>query len=59
LDGSTFAALSTDSAIAEVANGIYQLDAAAADMNGSIVTFRLKSTGGSDDTFVTVKTVTR
>jgi hypothetical protein len=55
-DGSSFAALSTASAIAEVGNGIYQADISAADMNATLITFKFTSTGGSDDTFVTLKT---
>ena len=53
LDGGAFAAV--DGTIAEVANGIYQFDAVAADMNGGIVTFRFAATGAAD-TFVTIRT---
>jgi len=58
IDGGAFAAVS--GAIAEVANGIYQFDALAADMNGGIITFRFLATGGTpaapDDTFLTIVT---
>jgi hypothetical protein len=58
IDGSAFGA--GTGTLAEVANGIYQYDASAADMNGKIITFRFVGTGGTpgapDDTFVTVVT---
>ena len=58
IDGSSFGA--GTGTLAEVANGIYQYDASAADMNGKIITFRFIGTGGTpgapDDTFVTVVT---
>ena len=58
IDGSSFG--SGTGTLAEVANGIYQYDASAADMNGKIITFRFVGTGGTpgapDDTFVTVVT---
>lgn len=53
IDGGAFAAVS--GSIAAVGNGIYQFDADAADMNGTIITFRFVGTG-ADDTFLTVKT---
>lgn len=56
LNASTFSALSAGSTIDEVANGIYQVDLAAADVNGDIVTYKF-SAAGADDTFVTIKTV--
>lgn len=55
LDGGAFAVVA--GTIAEVANGIYQFDASAADMNGAIVTFRFSATD-ADDTFITIKTTT-
>lgn len=46
--------------LAEVANGIYQYDASAADMNGGVITFRFRATGGTpgapDDRFITIVT---
>lgn len=58
IDGGAFVAVS--GSIAEVANGIYQFDAVAADMNGGIITFRFLATGGTpgapDDTFLTIVT---
>lgn len=58
IDGGAFGA--GTGSLAEVGNGIYQYDASAADMNGSIITFRFTGTGGTpgapDDSFVTVKT---
>ena len=53
IDGGAFAAVS--GTIAEVGNGIYQFDAAAADMNGSIITFRFTATGAAA-TFITLRT---
>ena len=53
LDGGAFGAVT--GTIAEVSNGIYQLDASAADMNATIVTFRFTS-ATADDTFLTIKT---
>lgn len=41
--------------IAEIANGIYQADLSAADMNGAMLIFRFTATGAAD-TFVTIKT---
>lgn len=58
IDGGAFVAVS--GTIAEVANGIYQFDALAADMNGGIITFRFIATGGTpgapDDRFLTIVT---
>lgn len=58
INGAAFAAVG--GAIAEVANGIYQFDASAADMNGGMITFRFLATGGTpaapDDTFLTIVT---
>ena len=53
IDGGAFAAVT--GAIAEVANGIYQFDAAAGDMNGTIITFRFAA-ATANDTFITIKT---
>ena len=59
IDGGAFGA-GTGTGPAEVANGIYQYDASAADMNGGIIVFRFTGTGGTpaapDDRFVTVVT---
>jgi hypothetical protein len=52
-DAAAFAAIA--GTVAEISNGIYQLDAAAGDMNGDMVIFRFTATG-ADDTFTTVKT---
>ena len=49
IDGGAFASVS--GSIAEVGSGIYQFDAAAADMNGRFITFRFTATG-ADDRFV-------
>lgn len=58
IDGAAFAA--GTGTLAEIANGIYQYDASAADMNGGVITFRFSATGGTpgapDDRFVTVIT---
>ena len=53
IDGGAFASVS--GAIAEVGNGIYQVDLLAADTNGDVITYRF-SAADSDDTFVTIKT---
>jgi len=55
IDGGAFTGVS--GTIAEVGSGIYQFDAIAADLNGSIITFRFSS-GTADDTFLTLKTTT-
>lgn len=58
IDGGAFG--SGTGTLAEVANGIYQYDASAADMNGGIITLRFTGTGGTpgapDDRFVTIVT---
>lgn len=58
IDGGAFGA--GTGTLAEVANGIYQYDASAADMNGGIITFRFVATGGTpgaaDDRFLTIIT---
>lgn len=53
IDGGAFAGVS--GTIAEVSNGIYQIDFLAADTNGDVITYRFSS-GTADDTFVTIKT---
>lgn len=54
VDGGAF--VSVAGSFAEVSNGIYQFDAAAADTNGDVITWRFLS-ATADDTFVTFKTV--
>lgn len=58
IDGGAFG--SGTGTLAEVANGIYQYDASAADMNGGVITFRFTGTGGTpgapDDAFLTIVT---
>ncbi len=54
IDAAAFGAITGSTA--EVANGIYQLDASAADLNGDIITFRFTGTG-ANDTFLTLATV--
>ncbi len=53
IDGGAFAAVT--GTIAEVGNGIYQIDATQADVNGAIITFRFAATG-ANVTFLTLKT---
>lgn len=53
IDGAAFGAVT--GTIAEVTNGIYQLDASQADMNGTIITFRFTATGAADR-FLTIRT---
>lgn len=52
IDGGAFAAVG--GSIAEVANGIYQFDALAADTNGDLITWRF-SAAAADDVFFTFK----
>lgn len=52
-DGAAFGNIA--GSIAEVSNGIYSCDAAQADMNADILTFRF-SAAGAADTFITIKT---
>ena len=52
IDGGAFAA-GTLSAVAEVSNGMYRVDFAAADLNGNVVTLRATATG-CDDLFVSL-----
>lgn len=58
IDGAAFGA--GTGTLAEIANGIYQYDASAADMNGGIITFRFVASGGTpgaaDDRFLTIVT---
>lgn len=58
IDGGAFGA--GTGAIAEIANGMYQYDASAADMNGGVIIFRFTATGGTpgapDDAFVPIVT---
>ncbi len=56
IDGGTFVAKNGSTTITEVAFGIYQIDAAAADLNGDIITWRFTETG-ANDTFLTFATV--
>lgn len=53
IDGGAYAAVS--GTIAEVSDGTYQFDAAAADVNGDMITFKMTASG-ADDTFIHVKT---
>lgn len=55
IDGGVFG--SATGVTAEVGNGIYQFDAAAADTNGGLVTWRFSASGAAD-TFFTFKTET-
>jgi hypothetical protein len=61
IDGAAFAAVS-GSTVAEVGNGLYEIDASAADMTGGKITFRITGTGGTPlapvDRFVTIVTGT-
>jgi len=52
-DAAAFGAIA--GTVAEISNGIYQMDATAADMNFDIGMFRFTATGASD-TFIAVKT---
>lgn len=52
-DGGAFAAAAGTAA--EISDGIYQMDATAADMDADTLTFRFFATG-ADDTFVTIVT---
>lgn len=53
IDGGAFAAVT--GAIAEVGSGIYQFDAAAADMNGDEITL-LFTAAGADNCYLTIRT---
>lgn len=52
-DAGAFGAIA--GSISEISNGIYAIDATAADMNADLLTFRFSATG-ADDTFITIKT---
>ena len=52
-DGGAFGAIA--GSVAEISNGIYSVDAAAADMNADLLIFRFSATGAMD-TFITIKT---
>ena len=54
IDGAAFVAL-TNTPATEVANGIYKINLAQADTNGTVLTFKFTS-AGADATFITVKT---
>ena len=53
IDGGAFGA-GTGTA-AELTSGMYQYDASAADMNGSVIILRFTGTA-ADDTFITIHT---
>ena len=54
IDGGAYAAKDAGTTVAEVGSGTYQVDLAAADTNGNIITYR--ATGaGCDDTFFTIR----
>lgn len=53
IDGGSFASCANSAA--EVANGVYKIDLAAADLNGDVVTFRFTATG-ADPCVLTIKT---
>lgn len=54
IDGGAFAACNTATAT-ELSNGIYTINLAASDLNGTTITLRFTATG-CDDTFITVVT---
>lgn len=55
IDGGAFGAKDAATIVAEVGNGIYQIDIAAADMNGKIITWRFSAVG-ADETYLTIVT---
>jgi hypothetical protein len=55
IDGGAFAACTNTATIAEVGNGVYAIDLAAADLNGTMITLRFTA-AGADDTLVHIKT---
>jgi len=57
IDGAAFAAKDAGTTIAEIANGMYQVDLATADTNGTIITYRF-AVATADDTFLTIRYVT-
>ena len=54
IDGGSYGAKDAGTTVAEVGNGTYQVDLAAPDTNGNIVTYRATGTG-ADDTFFTIR----
>ncbi len=56
LDGAALGAAA--GTVTEIGNGLYHLDAAAADMNGDLVVFRFTATG-ADPALISIKTVTQ
>lgn len=54
IDGAAFGAMT--GTITEVANGAYQVDFSAADLNGDAIMFRFSATG-ADDVFTFIRTV--
>jgi len=61
IDSAAFASVS-GTTVSEVSDGMYQIDASAADMNGGIITFKIVASGGTPgapiDKFVTIVTGT-
>lgn len=59
LDGAAFGAVS-GTTVTEIGNGMYHIDASAADMNAGQIVFRIAATGGTpnapDDAFVSIRT---
>jgi hypothetical protein len=53
IDGAAFGACAN--AVSEVANGVYKINLAAADLNGDVITLRFTAVG-ADDTMITIKT---
>ncbi len=53
IDGAAFGACAN--AVTEIANGLYKINLAAADTNGTVITYRF-SAATADDTLITVKT---
>ena len=56
IDNAAFTAKNAGTTITEIANGLYEVDANAADLNGDIITWRFTGTG-ANDTFITFVTV--
>lgn len=56
IDGGTFSAKDGSTTVAEVAtaSGVYQLDLASADTNGTIITYKL-AVATADDSFLTIR----
>ena len=54
IDGGAFGAKDAGTTIAEVANGMYQVDLAAADTNGIEIIYRF-AVATADDTFITIR----